>query len=176
MSATTDSATTAAIMVTAVAGPEPEEQLPEDSRGRQRDADACDEAGSEYGNDIAHHQSQNRARLRSQRHADAELGLPLRHQIAERAVKTNHRQQQCQGAKEAGKQRQHALLNHRIVHLFGQSVKFERNLLIHAPHGGLHRRDQGRRPNARTQLEGFIFGVPRNLRDREECDGRSFLA
>src|SRR5881394_638612 len=106
---------------------QPKEQGREHSSSTKGNENSRSNTGSNDEGQVPHNMRKYGAPPRAQRHADSEFRLSTCHQIAERTVKPDHRQEQRQTAKESGEQGEKSFLDERIVNLICQGVKIERN-------------------------------------------------
>ena len=72
-----------------------------ESRGRPRDSDTHCGPNQKQSSYITHNHSENRASLRTQSEADANLSLPPQHQVCQHSVESDHRQKQRKRAEES---------------------------------------------------------------------------
>src|SRR5437773_11231451 len=104
---------------------QPKKQGREHSSDTKGNEDSRSNTGSNNEGHVPHDKRKYGAPLRAQRHADSEFRLSTCHQIAERTVKSDHRQEQRQTAKESGEQGEKSFLDQRIANLICQVMKYE---------------------------------------------------
>src|SRR5512146_1456973 len=100
-----------------ITGPDVEEKRSQVASDTQRHRGS--DGGADYAEDhsLPHHEAEHVPRLRSQRHADANLARAARHVVGQQAVQSDARQQQRQSGEEAGELRQQPLANQQGIDL-----------------------------------------------------------
>src|SRR4029077_9399717 len=96
-------------------------------------------------------------------HADAELGAPLVHKVAESAVQTDGCQEQGERAEESGQCSEEAFLDERIIDLLREGMKFERNGFVQLGDCILNRDGEARGGRGGAKLEVLWFKAFRYL-------------
>ena len=82
--------------------------------------------------DVRHHRSDDRSRLCTERHPNADLGPPLRNRVRGDAVQPHRRQHERESAKERRQHRDHAVVGERFIDLLREWFEGEGDVWTHS--------------------------------------------
>ncbi len=114
-----------------VVGSEAEEHFLEEAHGGERNGEACGDTAGEHDHYIADHKAKDGGARSSEGHSNAEFGLTLANQKAERAVQANGCKKQSETAEECRERSEKAVFDQRSVNLLGEGVEFKGDAFVH---------------------------------------------